>query len=438
MHPGHDSTLPETPGTSDEERYFKSILDSPGFQRAPTVRSLLLYLWQHRGESISEYAIATEALGRKSEFDTKMDASVRVQVARLRQRLKEFYESEGKNCPLNISVPLGGHELECRLDPHVPDVVQPETAPPLRPARNRPALLLGVALVVVVVAFVVENFHTQRLSAALQKASVPAPRFWESLVSNGKPIKLFLATPVFFEWGTTSLKLRDTLVNDFADLESSPELKAYSAKFGPPTLMQNYSVAADAFAALKLSQFLQAAGILLSFGGTRELSVESTTENNVVLLGTPWITEKYTKPLEDHPNFYYTTEYTDKGEKHPILNSSPRRGEPSRYETKTQSDARRTSYGLIAVLPSKGSNARILSMTERPSLPLVSFLSAPASLELLDKMWRQEGSPDYFEVVVGAEMDRDTVLKTWPVAIRAISLKAATQPGPLRISRITK
>jgi hypothetical protein len=44
---------------------------------------------------ISEYAVATDALGRRIDFDPKTDASVRVQISRLRRKLKDFYETEG-------------------------------------------------------------------------------------------------------------------------------------------------------------------------------------------------------------------------------------------------------------------------------------------------------------------------------------------------------
>jgi DNA-binding response OmpR family regulator len=59
------------------------------------MRSLLLYLWKHQGEPISEYAIAVDALGRSPDFDPKADSTVRVQVARLRTKLKDFYAECG-------------------------------------------------------------------------------------------------------------------------------------------------------------------------------------------------------------------------------------------------------------------------------------------------------------------------------------------------------
>jgi hypothetical protein len=58
------------------------LLASPQFARAETQRKLLEYLWRHREEPISEYAIAVEALGRQENFDPTSDASVRVHISR--------------------------------------------------------------------------------------------------------------------------------------------------------------------------------------------------------------------------------------------------------------------------------------------------------------------------------------------------------------------
>ena len=59
---------------------FRQVADSETFQSAPTMRALLVYLWAHQGEQVSEYAIATEALGRSPDFDPKSDSTVRVHI----------------------------------------------------------------------------------------------------------------------------------------------------------------------------------------------------------------------------------------------------------------------------------------------------------------------------------------------------------------------
>ena len=74
------------------EKHVQRVAQSAQFTRAETLKRLLLYLWVHRYEDISEYAVATDALGRRVDFDPKTDASVRVQISRLRRKLKDYYE----------------------------------------------------------------------------------------------------------------------------------------------------------------------------------------------------------------------------------------------------------------------------------------------------------------------------------------------------------
>jgi len=415
----------------DEERHLRTILESPSFQKAPTIRTLLLYLWRHRGESISEYAIAIDALGRRPDFDTKIDATVRVHIARLRQKLKEFYESDGKGCPLTISIPRGSHELEISLHQEVLDTAPalPSNVPVAVPSRNMQTVALSAAVFVLLVLCVALLIQNRKLSATARGQTITPHRFWQSLVANGKPAKLFLPMPVFFEWNLTSVKLRDPTVNDYADLDNSPALKSLMAKWGPPQLMQNYTTIGDTLAAFRLSSYLEKGGIPLSVATTTELTMDSVAESNVILIGTPWVTDRYSRQLQENFNFQYAEERSTDNFKFPIINRSPRPNEQSRFETQAQSGVRRISYGLITVLPSRGSNTRILSLRERPPSPLVSFLTGPASLELLDQAWRKEGSPEYFEAIVGAEFDGNNVLRTWPAAMRAIDVHPANAAG---------
>ena len=105
----------ESPRTSHEaeamEAHVQRVAQSSLFLRAETLRKLLLYLWAHRTEEISEYAVATEALGRRSDFDPKIDASARVQISRLRRKLKDFYETESPGDGYILHIPMGTHVL---------------------------------------------------------------------------------------------------------------------------------------------------------------------------------------------------------------------------------------------------------------------------------------------------------------------------------------
>jgi hypothetical protein len=58
-------------------------------------------------ESIKEYSIAVEVLGRPESFDPAEDAIARVEVHRLRRKLRDYYEGEGAANRLRIVIPSG-------------------------------------------------------------------------------------------------------------------------------------------------------------------------------------------------------------------------------------------------------------------------------------------------------------------------------------------
>ena len=404
----------ESGGAEDEQ--IKAIVDSPAFQKSPTVRALLIYLWRHRGEQISEYAIGLEALGRKPNFDPKTDSTVRVHISRLRQKLKEYYDAEGREALARISIPLGGHELHFLWNEVKTPVPEPRV-----PWSRLKAIPIAIAAMLAVACswLIVQN---RRLSAIPTQVVRPTlPRFWQFFTANGKNVALFLPTPVFFEWPTGAhsfLKVRDTRVNDFSNAAQSDELSRYVKEFGPPRLLQNYTVASDALAALKLSQFFDARNIHLAIGTTADLSIETLRDHNTILMGTPGIASRYLKKLSDQANF----QFSEPG--HDVINRHPRPGELDKYVETTQSKTRSTLAGIISVFPGKTSGTLLLTMTAQQTSPLASILTTPTSLELFDSAWRKAGAPPYFEAVVQVEMDGSTVLRAWPVAFREITASA--------------
>jgi hypothetical protein len=68
-------------------------------------------------EHLKEYQIATEVLGRPADFDPVSDGSVRVQIARLRIKLAEYYSSVGSHDPIVVEIPKGRYELSFRNRP---------------------------------------------------------------------------------------------------------------------------------------------------------------------------------------------------------------------------------------------------------------------------------------------------------------------------------
>ena len=62
-----------------------------------------------RGELLKGYNIGVEVFERPESFDPAIDPLVRIEAARLRDKLREYYEGEGQNDPIRIDLPKGAY-----------------------------------------------------------------------------------------------------------------------------------------------------------------------------------------------------------------------------------------------------------------------------------------------------------------------------------------
>jgi hypothetical protein len=151
---------------------LQKVLASETFSRSPQLSRLLRYLCDsllsHGEDRIAEYSIGTEALGRGPDFDPTEDAAVRVEMHRLRRRLRDYYESEGAADPVRIVIPAGQYApvlTRTGEDPKGPEPAPSNSAEletvlvpePLHPGAgigrfpSRMAVLPAVALALVLV-----------------------------------------------------------------------------------------------------------------------------------------------------------------------------------------------------------------------------------------------------------------------------------------------
>ncbi|GAB4229095.1 MAG: hypothetical protein Kow00109_00040 [Acidobacteriota bacterium] len=95
----------------EEEALLGRILESRYFRQAPTLKRLLDHLCRLNSSSASpasaEYDLAVNVLRRRPDFDPAQDPVVRVNVARIRERLARYFEREGRCEKLRLVVPRG-------------------------------------------------------------------------------------------------------------------------------------------------------------------------------------------------------------------------------------------------------------------------------------------------------------------------------------------
>lgn len=102
-------------GRADYQSQIEKLLASRSLHSSESLRKLLQYLADHSsknpGIAPKEYQIATEVFGRREDFDPHLDSMVRVQAARLRAKLAEYYASEGAGDIVVVELPKGTYAL---------------------------------------------------------------------------------------------------------------------------------------------------------------------------------------------------------------------------------------------------------------------------------------------------------------------------------------
>jgi hypothetical protein len=97
----------------EKRQAMEQVLQSVTFVRAGQVRNFLRYICEMelagRAETLHEYLIGVEALGRPTAYSTDEDSSVRRRAYALRRKLDQVYATELAHAPIRIDVPKGGY-----------------------------------------------------------------------------------------------------------------------------------------------------------------------------------------------------------------------------------------------------------------------------------------------------------------------------------------
>ncbi len=408
------------------EGHVQRVAQSAQFMRADTLKKLLLYLWAHRKEEISEYAVATEALGRRADFDPKTDASVRVQISRLRRKLKDFYESDGAGETPLLHIPMGTHVLT------VLDGASPQPAPSteeleeVSPSNTtrlqsfQSFLVIACVVLLVLCSWLLWDRH--KLEGAMARPATPPAKFWTAFFGTDAPAKIILPTPVFFTFPKRSnVHLRDTAVNTFQSWPKSESIVAFSKVGGIPGLDHAYTVTSDTLAGIALARYLDMVGMAdrVAFEVSDDSTMNLLEKANVIAMGA----HSTLTPFRDYlasMNFSMGTGEAWVDNAHPVA------GESQRYTVISEGHQRQIEPEIIAVLPGRAANTKLLILQSRHTIALVEMLTSKVGNSLFEKIHAAHGSPKYFEMVVESETDGDHVIRTWPVALHAYTGNAPT------------
>ena len=98
---------------------LERVLGSKPFLGSDRLRRFLRFIVEKslsgQTDSIKEYVLGLEVFDKGPSFDPRIDPIVRVDASRLRSKLREYYEIEGKEDPVRIDLPKGNYVPVFRL-----------------------------------------------------------------------------------------------------------------------------------------------------------------------------------------------------------------------------------------------------------------------------------------------------------------------------------
>ena len=165
------------------------ILKSGPFQQSRRRQRFLQYIVNEtlagRGERLKGYNIALSVFDRPKTFDPAIDPIVRIEAARLREKLREYYETEGQGDPIDIELRKGTYaphiafrqpaDDENQAPAEGPAALKDEMPLPARRGMRRQIALPVLALVLVLGAAGAWLAHDRSRPAPKEAAETPSP-----------------------------------------------------------------------------------------------------------------------------------------------------------------------------------------------------------------------------------------------------------------------
>jgi hypothetical protein len=390
---------PSDPSINECREQVRRVALSAEFKTATTLQMLLQYLTEKTIsgslDSLKEYTIGVEALGRKLDFDPKLDTIVRVQIHRLRVKLKEYYELEGSRDPILIQFPKGRYVptfewiAVAQAIQEVTTTSQPELGPetegnsgsaiiPVSRASvfnvfsRKIFLLLGCAIAIAAAGYWLGNWRAEnRLS---QMASALPPRyddavesFWARFLGSDRTPVIAYPDAVFllddsndlfwFSHGATDS--RGALVDPHIAREVASPAKIVAQ--GSQLYYENgYTGTGELESAAMLTRLFGHMGIEPIVKSSRDITPDDLSQHNVILLGSPFQNPAVAQLLTAG-DFSFINDGNHRAWGSLISNENPKAGEATEYRTERDriSKVLLADYSLITISPGEVPTRRV-------------------------------------------------------------------------------
>jgi hypothetical protein len=385
------------PSIEDCKEQVRRVVQSATFRNAATLQLLLQFLTDRTlggsTESLKEYTIGVEALGRKPDFDPKIDPIVRVQSHRLRVKLKEYYDAEGSADPILIQFPKGHYIPTFNAMPvslpaltetsggkveSLPDAVEETPTERIDEKETKPAragwrLLTALAVFAIVMGafgYWLGGWRAEKRQGAGTLAIPVSPTaaaservvelFWARFLGSDSSPVIAYPDAVFllddsndlFRFRHGAIDSRGALVDPHLAREfaSNPEIVA---KAGQLYYENGYTGTGELESVAMLAGLLGRMGVKPIIKSSRDVTPDDLNQHNVILLGSPFQNPAVAQLLTAGDFSFDNPDQHHEQWRAQILDAHPRDGERSTYSTERDATSKvlTADYSVITIAP---------------------------------------------------------------------------------------
>ena len=430
---------------------MEKVLHSVAFSRSDSSRLLLKFIVERSlsgdPDSLKEYTIATEALGRPRDFDPKADSIVRIQVQRLRKRLEEYYSDEGRGDPVRIVIPSGHYipEFRTHAEPGPAKKIDEPLVPPsperprVAPGRELSQRLLIALVAVLLGAVAIMGFYLSRVSglkASAEGSPLPSSLvpLWHVFVPPNAPPLIVYSNAMFLtdDYGD----VYRVFLSSSHSLPSGAKIPSLSGFENiPPVLPRTgnlryfdlYTGTGEVVAAVMIARLLAAEKQDFSVERSRLVSYDNIRGGNVIFLGSSAedaVLEKL--PIDAELVFDLT------GEDAVIRDrpSAPGQTHSYRLGRDQKTGEYQTDYALISLLPSVDPGRYVLvlaGITTLGTQAAAEFATSPAQMATLENMRGASRGPagrsPYFQSLLEVQIRNGAIARISCLLVRDLRHK---------------
>jgi hypothetical protein len=455
LNSANDKSRFEGPATQEMADELERILRSRPLQNSESLRALLQYVGGRvidgHDSQVKEYTIAVEVFGRSKDFNASTDSLVRVQAKRLRDKLKEYYATEGKSDKVLIDLPKGHYTaVFSYVDHQNPPLngaadppAQIPSAPALTPTlpstaadKRLTVVLLGVVIALGVVVSVLFNSNRvlSKQAAEADSAQV-APSygmFWEPFIESRIPTILVLSNPPVYKFVNpvdpdvlvkSSVELTPQQSSWLAGTLGEEFLTKQEMKYRLALSPREYTGVGEAIGLYQVAELLRSSGKSPMSKQSRTVSADDLKRNNVVLLGSVW-SNVWSGKLPVKEDFTFTIKAT-------IENDNPKDGEQTEYRpafNETTGELVK-DYALITVRPGVTNESVVMVLAgikSEGTQAAAEFVTRREYLDDLNHRLEQiswgGGAQKYYQVLLEADVDNGIPTMISVVAIHRLEV----------------